>query len=55
MYKDISTFLRSVAEFKDEADVVFSTLSDKKIDYRLKEVFKKIDEAHAGTVDKMRT
>ena len=54
MFKDISTFIRSLAEFKDEADVVFSTMSDKKIDYRLKEVFKKIDEAAGNTMEHMR-
>ena len=54
MFKDIATFIRSIAEFKDESDVIFSTMSDKKIDYRLKDVFKKIEETHKETWENMR-
>ena len=35
LYKDITTFIRSVAEFKDDSSVLFKNMIDKNIEPRL--------------------
>ena len=54
MYKDISTFIRSMAEFKDESDVIFSTMCDKRMEHRLKDILKQIDENAAQQLEHVR-
>ena len=46
MFRDISTFIRSVAEFKDESDVIFSTMIERRLEPRLDSVYNKIKEAN---------
>ena len=44
-YSDLPHFVREVAEFKSDSDVVINHIADTRIELRVKEIFKKMEES----------
>ena len=51
-YSDFPQFVRAMAEFKDDQDVIINTTVDKRIELRTREILKQLDERADGLINK---
>ena len=53
-YRDIPTFIRGIAEWKEDSDVTIPNMIEKRLDLRLKDVFTKIETKDANNLELIR-
>ena len=54
LYSSIAGFIGDISTFKHSAELTFGKLCDQKIELRLRDVFKKIDDETEETMELMR-